>query len=97
MNRKIRSNKYNAVHKWLRENFPKSGRCEQCGVEGKTHYAAKDHNNYTRNREDYMELCSRCHLAYDGHRPPSQKGAKLSHEHIEALQSGRRRKREALA
>lgn len=86
---------YSGIHAWIRRNYTKSERCEHCGRKGKTHWAAKDHRNYTRNREDYMELCPKCHLAYDGHKPPSQKGKKISAAHIEALQAGRRRQREA--
>ena len=88
---------YNAIHAFLRRNFPKTGCCEHCGRNVRTHYAAKDHNNYTRNREDYMELCSRCHLAYDGITPPSQKGRKISADHIAALQAGRARQRALVA
>lgn len=54
------------VHDWLRRNYPKSGVCEECGKEGKTDYAFRHHpEKYTRNREDYRELCRPCHLAFD--------------------------------
>lgn len=86
---------YSAIHKWMRTHHPKAGVCDQCGCEARTHYAAKDHGNYTRNREDYMELCPRCHVHHDDRIPPSRRGVKLDTYHIEALQAGRRRQREA--
>ena len=82
---------HGTLHKWLRETYPKAGVCEHCGREGKTHWAAKDHANYTRNIEDYLELCPRCHVQYDDRMPPSQKGATLSDEHLAAICEGRRR------
>jgi hypothetical protein len=58
---------WNAIHWWLRRNFPKERKCEECGIEGKTDYAFLHHPRpYTRVREDYRELCRRCHLAFDG-------------------------------
>ncbi len=56
---------YFVKHEWLNRHFPKTGRCDQCGAEGKTHYALRHGLEYTRNREDYLELCPRCHVRYD--------------------------------
>lgn len=82
---------HSAIHNFLARHYTKSGRCDHCGREGKTHWAAKDHSNYTRNIEDYMELCPKCHVEYDHRPPPSRRGATLSPEHLAAICEGRRR------
>ena len=57
---------YGAIHTYLRKHFPKSGICDECGITGKrTEYALIKGREYSRNREDYRELCKRCHNAYD--------------------------------
>jgi hypothetical protein len=58
---------YNGLHSWLRRNFPKTGVCEDCGAvaTSRAHdYASIDHT-YTRNREDWLELCRACHKKLD--------------------------------
>lgn len=63
---------YVAIHTWLRKQHPKTGTCEECGAnvgaEGQhgTHYAFRHHGTpYTRDREDYRELCPACHVNFD--------------------------------
>jgi hypothetical protein len=58
---------YEAIHMWLSGHFPKSGTCEECGeVTGKTQHAFRRHPEpYTRNRDDYRELCPSCHKLFD--------------------------------
>jgi hypothetical protein len=57
---------YYALHTWLRRHFPKTGTCETCGTAGRTEYAFKHHPApHTRNRDDYSELCPKCHRAFD--------------------------------
>jgi hypothetical protein len=63
---------YRTIHSWLNRNFPKVGLCEQCGADvggrghAGTHYAFLRHPEpYTRNRDDYRELCPKCHTALD--------------------------------
>lgn len=54
------------VHAWLNRWYPKAGRCERCGKNGRTDYAFRRHPEpYTHNRADYLELCRRCHMALD--------------------------------
>lgn len=64
---------YRALHSYLSRHFPKTGTCEQCGRSGrgrKTEYSLIHGRAYTRNRDDYRELCPRCHKQYDfGGRP----------------------------
>lgn len=56
---------YNAIHTYLRKHYPKAGACEACGKEGRTDYALIKGRSYSRDRNDYMELCRRCHVFYD--------------------------------
>ena len=56
---------YTKLHATLRAMYPKTGVCEDCGRKpSKTEYAlvAAD---YSLRREDYRELCVRCHRRMD--------------------------------
>lgn len=62
---------YAAFHIYLVSHSPKTGVCETCerevgctGMSG-TQYALIKGRTYSRDRDDYMELCPACHLAYD--------------------------------
>jgi hypothetical protein len=56
----------NSIHQWLDRQHPKKGACSDCGREGKTHRAFLRHpESYTRNPDDYRELCSSCHQRMD--------------------------------
>jgi len=56
---------YSAIHQWVRYTWGKPDECEHCDkVEGNFHWASKT-NNYTRNRNDWMRLCSSCHKYHD--------------------------------
>ncbi len=55
-----------AIHLWLRKHHPKTGRCDECGRKSKTDLAFLHHPRpHTRNREDYLELCRKCHRKMD--------------------------------
>jgi hypothetical protein len=57
---------FRSIHSTLNNRYPKTGRCEQCGVEGPTDYAFLRHPEpHTRNRDDYRELCRSCHQKFD--------------------------------
>lgn len=57
---------YGALHTYLRKHYPKSGICDECGQPAdRTEYALIKGRQYTRNREDYRELCKLCHNRYD--------------------------------
>jgi len=56
---------YSGLHRYLRKAYPKTGVCEECGAEGRTDYALIKGRPYSRNREDYLELCHPCHMRYD--------------------------------
>lgn len=66
---------YKAIHLYLNAHFPKAGACDECGAQGRTHYALIHGREYSRDREDYRELCSPCHGQYDagGERSSSAK------------------------
>lgn len=55
-----------AIHTWLKNHHPKTGRCDECGTKGKTDYAFQRHPEpYTRDIADYRELCRSCHFRLD--------------------------------
>jgi hypothetical protein len=55
-----------AVHNWLNKWHPRKGICTDCGADGQTGYAFLRHPEpYTRNLDDYRELCVPCHRAMD--------------------------------
>jgi len=57
---------WSALHKWLRRNHPKRGVCSECDKKGKTDWAFLRHPEpYTRNANDYRELCRSCHIKFD--------------------------------
>ena len=58
-------NQPSTVHAWLNRTYPRSGVCEWCGRVGKTEYANLREHEYTRNREEYAELCRSCHKTFD--------------------------------
>ena len=63
---------YDALHSYLGRHFPKTGACDECRASAKTQYALIHGKVYSRNRDDYRELCPRCHARYDhgGERNP---------------------------
>jgi hypothetical protein len=57
---------YMGLHTWLGRHYPKTGICEECGKPSKrTEYALTHGREHSRNRDDYRELCTRCHVLYD--------------------------------
>lgn len=64
---------YNAKHRWIQNNWSKTGKCQNCGRKPKpfgnrkygTEWANLD-KLYDRNdKETWQELCVRCHRALD--------------------------------
>lgn len=62
---------YERLHRLLNLEYPRVGRCEWCSATGcRTVYAVAMAGRYSLNRADWLELCDRCHIYYDGvHRP----------------------------
>jgi len=61
---------YGGMHRWLRVNYGKASYCGNSNCSGKSKRFEwsfkKDHNiPYTRSREDYQQLCRKCHRNYD--------------------------------
>lgn len=74
------SPKYSAIHAYLSYHNKKTGICDFCQKPNKmTHWAKKTESEYTRNREDYFELCSPCHQKYDF---TDERREQLSKSHI---------------
>jgi len=60
--------KYGSKHMWIYKMKGKPSVCDHCGKTGlirhKRQWANKDHK-YSRNLEDWMNLCIPCHVKYD--------------------------------
>lgn len=60
--------KYSAVHKWIAKVYGQSMKCENCGLESDNPYKIQWANlsgEYSRDRDDWMRLCAKCHWHYD--------------------------------
>ena len=57
---------YTSVHMWVRKHWGKDKVCEICGTTRHSKYVwANKNHKYSRNRDDWMRLCSKCHFNYD--------------------------------
>src|SRR3990167_4442787 len=56
---------YTWLHTWLSKTFKKTGICELCKEVRKTAWAKIKDLKYEKKRENFMELCYRCHYHYD--------------------------------
>lgn len=59
---------YKGLHRYLSQQFGKADLCENLNclrLSGKFQWAKKREAKYTRNREDYFKLCTKCHYHYD--------------------------------
>ncbi len=73
---KIRSNGYSAIHKWVVKIFGKATECEKCGNTNRVEWSNKYHN-YLRERVEWQQLCSSCHLKYDNQENEKSKYKKI--------------------
>ena len=79
---------YYGVHSWLYTNYGSPKNCENCGKEGSKNkgnkwniqWALIKSKKYERVRENFMALCSKCHMHYDDTIPYVSKGRKWSDE-----------------
>ena len=70
------STSYNAIHQHLSRHFPKTGQCVRCHRTAcRTELALIKGREYSRDRNDYLELCVPCHRRMDGNLPPRMFGA----------------------
>lgn len=58
---------YRAIHIWVQRTFGLAKICERCKSTVKIEWANRDHK-YKRIRRDWMQLCRKCHAAYDSNR-----------------------------
>lgn len=63
---------YSGIHRWIQQNWQKTGICEECGsiptTKGRNKWATQWSNNdhlYKRDREEWQELCPKCHKKKD--------------------------------
>lgn len=56
--------KYVAIHQWVSNNFGKTIKCEKCDSIKNIDWSNKNHK-YSRNRDDWQQLCKKCHKKYD--------------------------------
>lgn len=58
------------IHRWLRSHFGPASKCENPQCEGRSknyQWAKKTGSRYAKRRENFIQLCQMCHVAYDGH------------------------------
>lgn len=59
---------YRGLHLWIQNHYGNPPTCEHCqrtGLKGrKIHWATKS-IPYSRNRENWLRLCGKCHRLYD--------------------------------
>ena len=56
---------YTTLHQWLRKHFKKE-ECHHCGTTNKAlDFALITGKEYSRNINDYITLCRKCHIKYD--------------------------------
>jgi hypothetical protein len=55
---------YFRLHMWVRENLGSATVCSACGSKDAVEWANKSHE-YHRDLSDWIELCKKCHGAYD--------------------------------
>lgn len=59
---------YENVHRWLRYHYGKASTCENTECNGKSkafQWALIKGKEYEKERDNFMMLCSSCHLKYD--------------------------------
>ena len=81
------------VHLWLRKNFIKKCVCEFCGKKGTTkeiQWAKRKGCKYKRKRENFIELCCKCHSNYDRNKLFCINEHKMIKENLYNTKSGRR-------
>lgn len=55
---------YSALHAWLRRTYGEPASCEHCDAAEQIQWANRT-GQYLRDREDWLQLCPRCHRQYD--------------------------------
>ena len=55
---------YGGLHSWVRRNLGPATKCCHCGKQGRMHWANISWE-YKREKDDWMQLCPKCHQRYD--------------------------------
>lgn len=63
---------YSAIHHWVNTHFKKPDNCENCNNKLKLTWANKD-GKYSRERNDWLCLCYKCHKKFDKENPCSKR------------------------
>lgn len=56
---------YSAIHKWVTAKFGRPKLCVECNTSGKRMNWANISRKYKRVRNDWIELCAKCHKRFD--------------------------------
>lgn len=71
---------YGGIHQWVRRVWGQPSTCQNCGLGkgSRFEWALKEGCKPSRNRSDWMRLCSACHREYDmTGREPWNKGKSI--------------------
>lgn len=82
------------IHLWLANNFKKTCICSFCGKKGNTfsiQWAKIKDKEYQRKRENFIELCTKCHANYDRNKDYCINGHKQIPINLYNMKSGARR------
>lgn len=52
-------------HRFMNKYYKKTGICEHCGIMNTTDWAKRTGMEYECLRENFIELCKKCHYQYD--------------------------------
>jgi hypothetical protein len=67
---------YSAVHLWARKNIPLTDVCQLCGNPGRLEHANIS-GEYIRDKNDFICVCKKCHIALDWYLHPRDKLGRL--------------------
>ena len=71
----------NGLHDWVKKHLGKPQKCEHCGKTDKKKYEwANKSQEYKRDLNDWIRLCTKCHSVYD--KPVREKKWKLAVEKL---------------
>ena len=59
---------YGGLHCWINKHWVKKSNCDFCGEDKKIDWANKN-GIYNRNKNNYLNLCRKCHLKFDKMNP----------------------------
>lgn len=57
---------YTGLHTWINKEYGKALVCEQCESTKNVDWAKRKGKEYSRDRENWLQLCRSCHHRYDG-------------------------------